>query len=138
MHFPRMQTDSTKNTFSTEKANMRLASKALFFKTSILDTKIWSIFFSKKRQNLLHKALKWKNRIGFFMTGQQDQIGQFIALWATFQSLWEQLFCTKRPHFKANFVKLTISFIFSEIIFWQLLQTFGDFLLVTLSQVKLK
>ena len=30
---------------------------------------------------------------------QCDQIGRFIALWATFQSLLQQLFCPNRPHF---------------------------------------
>ena len=65
---------------------------------------------------------------------QCDQIGRFIAHWATFQSLWERLFYPKCPHFKAIFVKLSKSFIFLvEIIFEQLLKTFGNFLLVTLS-----
>ena len=31
--------------------------------------------------------------------GQCDQIGRFMALWATFQSLWQQLFC---PHFSSE------------------------------------
>ena len=30
---------------------------------------------------------------------QCDQIGRFIALWATFQSLWQQLFCPNNPHY---------------------------------------
>ena len=30
---------------------------------------------------------------------QRDQIGRFIALWASFQSLWQQLFCPNCPHF---------------------------------------
>ena len=34
-----------------------------------------------------------------FTYGQCDQIGQFIALRATFQSLWQQLFCQNCPHF---------------------------------------
>ena len=37
---------------------------------------------------------------------QSDQIGRFIALWATFQSLWQQLFCPNFPHFRQIFVKL--------------------------------
>ena len=53
---------------------------------------------------------------------QCDQIERFIALWATFQSLWQQLFCPNWPHFQAIFVKVSKSFIFSsEIIFGQLL-----------------
>ena len=30
---------------------------------------------------------------------QCDQIKQLIALWATFQSLWQQLFCPNFRHF---------------------------------------
>ena len=37
---------------------------------------------------------------------QCDQVGRFIALWATFQSLQQQLFCPNHPHFLTNFVKL--------------------------------
>ena len=40
---------------------------------------------------------------------QGDQIGRFIALWASFQSLWQQLIC---PQFLGKFVKLSKSFIF--------------------------
>ena len=29
---------------------------------------------------------------------QCDQIGQFIGLWASFQSLWQQLVCPNLPH----------------------------------------
>ena len=29
---------------------------------------------------------------------QCDQIGQFIGLWATFQSLWQQLICPNLQH----------------------------------------
>ena len=44
--------------------------------------------------------------------GQCDQIGQFIALWATFQSRWQQWLCPNRPHCQAIFVKVSKSFIF--------------------------
>ena len=48
-----------------------------------------------------------------FLGGKQcDQIGQFIALWATFQSQWQQYFFPNCPHFWANFVKVSKSFIF--------------------------
>ena len=43
---------------------------------------------------------------------QCDQIGRFIELWSTFQSLWHQLFCPIWPHFQAIFVKVSRSFIF--------------------------
>ena len=36
----------------------------------------------------------------------------FFALWATFQSQWQPLFCPNSTHFKAIFVKVTKSFIF--------------------------
>ena len=35
---------------------------------------------------------------------QCDQIWRFIALWATFQSHWQQLFCPNCPHILGNFV----------------------------------
>ena len=64
---------------------------------------------------------------------QCDQIGRFIALWATFQSLWQQLFCPKSPTFLVNFCKVVEIFHFArDIIFGQLLRTFGNFLQVTL------
>ena len=43
---------------------------------------------------------------------QCDQIGQFIALWTIFQSLWQQLFCPNQPHFYAIFGKVSKPFIF--------------------------
>ena len=59
---------------------------------------------------------------------QCDQIGRFIALCATFQSLFAQI-----AHILGNYCKGFKNFHFSsEIIFGQLLWTFGDFLLVTL------
>ena len=36
---------------------------------------------------------------------QCDQIEQFIALWVTFQSLWQQLFCPNCPYFWGIFCK---------------------------------
>ena len=68
---------------------------------------------------------------------QCDQIGRFFAFWASIQSRWQQLFYPNHPHCWAIFVKVSNSFIFSsEIIFGQLLQTFDDFLLVTLVEIK--
>ena len=59
---------------------------------------------------------------------QCDQIGRFIGLWGNFESLWQQLISPNLPHFQAIFVKVSKFIIFSsEIIFGQLLQTFGDF-----------
>ena len=57
---------------------------------------------------------------------QCDQIGQFIALWATFQSLWQQLFCSNSLHFWAilkgskSFVLLLNDFWTIFIDIWQL------------------
>ena len=48
-----------------------------------------------------------------------------------FSKPWQQLICTNLLHSQAIFVKVSK---FSEIIFGQLLQTFGNFLLVTLLQ----
>ena len=41
-----------------------------------------------------------------------DQIGQFIALWATFQNLLHCLFCPNCPYFSAIIEKMSKSFIF--------------------------
>ena len=61
-------------------------------------------------------------------TAQCDQIGRFVALWVTFQSLCQQLFCPNRPHFYANFCKVVEIFNFAcEIIlgnFYRYLATF--------------
>ena len=43
---------------------------------------------------------------------QCDQIGWFIGLWATFESLWQQLFSPTLPHSWAIFVKVTKYIIF--------------------------
>ena len=43
---------------------------------------------------------------------QCDQIGRFIGIWATFQSLWQQLICPNLLYSKAIFVKVSKSFIF--------------------------
>ena len=66
---------------------------------------------------------------------QCDQIGRFIGLCTTFQSLQQQLICPNLPHYQAIFVKVSKSFIFLVKSFLAtLLQTFGDFLLVTLDR----
>ena len=53
---------------------------------------------------------------------QCDQIGQFIGLWATFQSLWQQFNLPESPTFLGNLCKGEKIFYFSsEIIFGQLL-----------------
>ena len=53
---------------------------------------------------------------------QCDQIGRFIGLWATFQSLWQTINLTKSPTFLGNFCKGVKIIRFSgEIIFGQLL-----------------
>ena len=64
---------------------------------------------------------------------QCDQIWRFFGLWASFWSLWQQLICPNLPSFLGNFCKgAKIYHFYSEIIFRQLLLTFGDFYLVTL------
>ena len=72
----------------------------------------------------------------FSASFQCDQVGQYFGLWATFESLWQQLICPNLPHsspFLGNFCKgVKIIYFSSETIFGQLLQTFGNFYLVTL------
>ena len=66
-----------------------------------------------------------KNHFVFTVTAlsmQCDQIGRFIALWATYQSLWQQLLLPKSPIFLGIFCKGVKIFHFSnEIIFGPLL-----------------
>ena len=64
-------------------------------------------FLTLLRQSYLHTHLP---------TNQCDQIGRFIGLWATFQSLWQQLICPNLSHSKAIFVSKAIIFI--EKSFW--------------------
>ena len=45
-------------------------------------------------------------------SAQCDQIGRFIGLWTTFQSLWQQLICPNLLHSWAIFVKVSKSLIF--------------------------
>ena len=64
----------------------------------------------------------WKVSEYSLLQQQCDQIGQFIVLWATFQSLLQQLFCPNCPHiwgFFGIFVK--VFNVSCEIIFGQLL-----------------
>ena len=63
-------------------------------------------FLSKTTKNNLYFSLS-----KYAICNQCHQIGRFIALWATFQSLWYQLFCPNCPHFEAFFVKVSKSFI---------------------------
>ena len=63
---------------------------------------------------------------------QCDQIGQFIGLWTSFESLWQQLICQNLPHSKVIFVNVKIYHFSCEINLRQLLYTFSDFFLVTL------
>ena len=42
---------------------------------------------------------------------QCDQVGQFIGLWATFQSLGQEIVCPNLPHSKAILVKVSKSLI---------------------------
>ena len=60
------------------------------------------------------------------------RLGYFLHF-GNFQSQWQQLFCPKLSTLLGNFCKgVKIVHFSSEIIFGQLLQTFGDFLLITL------
>ena len=91
--------------------------------------------------------LNWRSTVGAvwsiektgFHHFQCDQIWRFFGIWATFQSLWQQLICPNILHSYTIFCKGVKIFHFSsEIIFGQLLQTFGNFLLVTLVFGKIK
>ena len=49
---------------------------------------------------------------------QCDLIGQLIAVWATFENLWQQLFRPNWPHFYKNFGKVSKCFVFLVKHFW--------------------
>ena len=71
--------------------------------------------------------------------GTSVTIWQFFGLWATFYSIWQQLICPNLLTFIGNFCTgVKIYHFYSEIIFRQLLQTFGDFYLVTLPTILFK
>ena len=70
--------------------------------TKLRQTSFHLIYFSQSRLLLL----------GGISLHLCDEIGRFIALWATFQSLCRQLFCPNYPHFQAIFVQVSKSFIF--------------------------
>ena len=60
-------------------------------------------------------------------------MGRFITLWATFQSMWQQLFCPNCLHIFGNFCKFVKIFhSTSKILFGRLLWIFGNFSQVTL------
>ena len=68
-------------------------------------------------------SIKRKTRVGAVlkqaMYGKQcDQIWQFIELWASFYSLWEQLICPNLPHSQAIFGQVSKSSIFILKSFW--------------------
>ena len=62
----------------------------------------------------VHPALKLEVILGTLKgyCQQCDQIGQFIRLWATFQSLWQQLVYPNLPHSEAIFVTVSKPFIY--------------------------
>ena len=55
-----------------------------------------------------------------------DQIGRFIALWATFQSLRPQLICPNLLNSSVIFVKVSKSLIFFNLIFWATFKDIGQ------------
>ena len=95
------------------------------------------VYFSKSYFLNVHMTLfeqnhsclnDWSENSGL----QLDQIGRFIGLWDFLKSL-ATIILPKSPTFLGNFSKVVKIYHFSsEIIFGQLLQTFGDFFLVTL------
>ena len=82
---------------------------------------IWA--FIVKHLGLYCKAF-WPFLFSYFILSLQqcDQIWRFFGLWATFESLWQQLICPNLPSFLSNFCKgVKIYHFSSEIIFRQLL-----------------
>ena len=76
----------------------------------------------------LLKCISWQKKFLLLRHQQCDQIGQFNALWVTFQSLWQQLFCPNCLHYYKIFAQASkTSILSSEIIFGQLKQTLVTF-----------
>ena len=64
----------------------------------------------------------WRVLLNYFVACRQcDKIGWFIALWPTFQSLWQQLFSSNCPHLRQFFKGVKIFHFSSEFSFVQLL-----------------
>ena len=84
---------------------------------------------NKKGKTFLSRKISADQKRVVRIYGDQcDQIGQFIVRWAAFHSLWQQLICPNCPYNLPNFYKGVKIYHFSiEIIFRQLLWTFGDF-----------
>ena len=98
----------------------------------------WSILAELFSLNLVRQKCFYTNRRRrrslICLDGEISVTRLGIGLWATFQSLWQQLICPNLPHSQAIFCKnVKIYHFSSEIIFAQLLQTFGNFFLVTLN-----
>ena len=69
--------------------------------------KFWHLWITKCQLKSYFIALK-----SDFNCNQCDQIGRFIGLWATFQSLWQQLISPNLLQSKAFFIKVSKSLIF--------------------------
>ena len=50
--------------------------------------------------------------VGIMFQSQCDHIEQFIGLWETFKSLWQQFTCQNVPYSQAIFVKVLKSIFF--------------------------
>ena len=90
-HFARLQLQISQNPFQNTSAARHTHfnhSKKIF--ELDLFTWIWAKRFCHKFYVIILKTVVKR--------GQCDQIGRFIWLWATFQSLCQQLICPNLPH----------------------------------------
>ena len=88
-----------------------------FVRTTYLPTYLWRMSLAQSFPIKRGMFRAEKNHLLFGLQ-QCDQIGQFLALWATFQSRWQKLFCPNCPHFFDNFwIGVKIFYFSSEIIF---------------------
>ena len=58
---------------------------------------------------MLFSRRRWRTGLA---QQQCNQIGRFVVLWSTIESLWQQLICPNLSHSWASFVKVSKSFIF--------------------------
>ena len=72
-------------------------------------------FFGNKSKTNHRIFMPWCSLVegGEELAQQQcNQIGRFVVLWSTIESLWQQLICPNLSHSWASFVKVSKSFVF--------------------------
>ena len=83
------------------------------------NVKVWLLTIWTNIGHILSRLLSIQGKV--VVSSQCEQIVRFIALWTTFQSLWQQLICPFCTHFRQFYKGVKIFHFSSGIIFGQLL-----------------